>query len=132
MEASEMPPLARDLLARMLEYDPERRITATQALQHPYLAGDRPYPRQSVSLSVFYSSLRFSFAFDAVQWIEYSPCIRDACPRRSQQQTESCGMTLMSIKLPRGQERMKRSRENEGDQEGMNEDEEGMKEIKRE
>ena len=31
-------PLALDLLAKMLNFDPAKRITCEQALQHPYLA----------------------------------------------------------------------------------------------
>jgi mitogen-activated protein kinase 7 len=31
-------PLALDLLAKMLNFDPARRITCDQALEHPYLA----------------------------------------------------------------------------------------------
>jgi len=31
-------PLALDLLAKMLNFDPAKRITCEQALEHPYLA----------------------------------------------------------------------------------------------
>ena len=31
-------PLATDLLDKLLQIDPDRRVTAEQALQHPYLA----------------------------------------------------------------------------------------------
>jgi serine/threonine protein kinase len=31
-------PLALDLLAKMLNFDPAKRITCDQALEHPYLA----------------------------------------------------------------------------------------------
>jgi serine/threonine protein kinase len=31
-------PLALDLLAKMLHFDPAKRITCEQALEHPYLA----------------------------------------------------------------------------------------------
>jgi serine/threonine protein kinase len=31
-------PLALDLLAKMLNFDPVKRITCEQALEHPYLA----------------------------------------------------------------------------------------------
>lgn len=32
-------PLARDLLCKLLTVDPHKRITAEQALQHPYFTG---------------------------------------------------------------------------------------------
>lgn len=34
-----LPPLAVDLIEKMLAYDPARRITAEEALAHPYLSG---------------------------------------------------------------------------------------------
>lgn len=34
---SEISSEAKDLIAKMLTVDPAKRITATQALQHPYL-----------------------------------------------------------------------------------------------
>ena len=36
--APTLEPAGRDLLARMLRYDPRRRITAKDATQHPYFA----------------------------------------------------------------------------------------------
>ena len=38
---SKLDPEAIDLLGRMLERDPSDRITASQALEHPYLRGCR-------------------------------------------------------------------------------------------
>lgn len=36
----ELSPACRDLVARLFDLVPERRITARQALEHPWLAGD--------------------------------------------------------------------------------------------
>jgi serine/threonine protein kinase len=38
-----MNPKGLDLLERMLEYDPSKRITAAEALEHPYFK-EEPYP----------------------------------------------------------------------------------------
>ena len=35
---AEQEPLALDLLARLLAYDPNRRMTAPEAMHHPYFA----------------------------------------------------------------------------------------------
>jgi serine/threonine protein kinase len=43
-------PLAVDLLKRMLRFDPEERLTVTEALAHPYLA-DAPLLLPSLSAS---------------------------------------------------------------------------------
>lgn len=39
-----------DLLSRMLDYLPNRRITARAALQHPYFDDIRPQPLQPLQL----------------------------------------------------------------------------------
>jgi serine/threonine protein kinase len=44
-------PLLLDLLARMLQYDPARRITAAEALQHPWFAAaPAPAPPSALPL----------------------------------------------------------------------------------
>lgn len=44
-----------DLLNGMLTYDPDRRITAAAALQHPYFR-EKPYPRKPHDMPTFPSS----------------------------------------------------------------------------
>lgn len=39
-----------DLLSRLLDYVPSRRITARAALQHPYFDDIRPQPLQPLQL----------------------------------------------------------------------------------
>ncbi|KAK4227090.1 hypothetical protein QBC38DRAFT_527560 [Podospora fimiseda] len=43
-------PEAFDLLAQMLQYDPDKRPTAAQVLQHPYFVTEEPAPRQAIEL----------------------------------------------------------------------------------
>merc|ERR1719195_2370095 len=47
----EIEPEARDLLQKMLQFDPKKRITARQALSHPYFADQGPEPLSSPTLS---------------------------------------------------------------------------------
>ena len=42
-----MPPEGVDLLSRMLEYDPNKRITAEQALLHPFFTTVEPRPMRN-------------------------------------------------------------------------------------
>lgn len=37
-DVKELPHLAQDLLGHLLEIDPEKRISATEALKHPFFA----------------------------------------------------------------------------------------------
>jgi CTD kinase subunit alpha len=41
-------PAAFDLLAAMFQYDPAKRPTAAEVLQHPYFTTEEPLPRQAV------------------------------------------------------------------------------------
>ncbi|KAL1865995.1 hypothetical protein VTK73DRAFT_4937 [Phialemonium thermophilum] len=43
-------PAAFDLLAAMLRYDPAKRLTAAEVLEHPYFTTEEPAPRQAVEL----------------------------------------------------------------------------------
>ncbi|KUI62856.1 CTD kinase subunit alpha [Cytospora mali] len=45
-----LPPAAFKLLAEMLQYDPAKRPTAAQVLEHPYFTTESPPPRQAVEL----------------------------------------------------------------------------------
>ena len=50
-------PLALDLLRRMLVFDPAKRITVTEALNHPYMAGlfdpgNNPPARMPINLDL--------------------------------------------------------------------------------
>jgi len=47
----EIEPEARDLLQKMLHFDPKKRITASQALAHPYFADQGPEPLNSPNIS---------------------------------------------------------------------------------
>jgi len=47
----EIEPDARDLLQKMLHFDPKKRITASQALAHPYFADQGPEPLNSPNMS---------------------------------------------------------------------------------
>merc|ERR1719219_2230333 len=47
----EIEPDARDLLQKMLHFDPKKRITASQALSHPYFADQGPEPLNSPHMS---------------------------------------------------------------------------------
>ena len=51
------PPAAIDLLQRMLEFHPSRRITAEQALAHPYLAALHDPADEPSCPSVFVDSM---------------------------------------------------------------------------
>lgn len=42
-----LPGSAFELLASMLQYDPDKRPTATQVLQHPYFTSEEPAPRRA-------------------------------------------------------------------------------------
>lgn len=42
-------PVARDLLDKLLEIDPEKRITITEALKHPYFTQSHVAPRKSTN-----------------------------------------------------------------------------------
>ncbi|KAK2067551.1 hypothetical protein P8C59_001286 [Phyllachora maydis] len=45
-----LPGSAFELLASMLQYDPDKRPTATQVLQHPYFTSEEPAPRRATEL----------------------------------------------------------------------------------
>merc|ERR1711874_159533 len=47
----EIEPDARDLLEKMLSFDPKKRISARQALAHPYFADQGPEPLNSPNMS---------------------------------------------------------------------------------
>ena len=47
----EIEPEARDLIQKMLHFDPKKRITARQALAHPYFADQGPEPLSSPTMS---------------------------------------------------------------------------------
>jgi len=47
----EIEPDARDLLEKMLSFDPKKRISARQALAHPYFAEQGPEPLSSPTMS---------------------------------------------------------------------------------
>ena len=49
----QISPLASDLLEKIFVYEPERRISAVEALHHPYFQ-DLPYPREDVGFSVVF------------------------------------------------------------------------------
>lgn len=51
-----LPPAAFDLLAAMLRYDPAKRPTAAEVLEHPYFTTEEPPPRQAIE-QVFFSIL---------------------------------------------------------------------------
>jgi len=53
----EIEPEAKDLLQKMLHFDPKKRITASQALAHPYFADQGPEPLSSPPLSRSRSSM---------------------------------------------------------------------------
>lgn len=58
----EIDPLAKDLIERMLRFDPKKRITAHEALAHPYFSeyGCSPHDTSTSSSSVASSSTRMS------------------------------------------------------------------------
>eukprot|EP00090_Calanus_glacialis_P001341 TRINITY_DN1094_c0_g1_i1.p1 TRINITY_DN1094_c0_g1~~TRINITY_DN1094_c0_g1_i1.p1 ORF type:complete len:376 (-),score=50.41 TRINITY_DN1094_c0_g1_i1:496-1623(-) len=58
----EIDPLAKDLLERMLRFDPKKRITAHEALAHPYFSeyGCSPHDTSTSSSSAASSSTRMS------------------------------------------------------------------------
>lgn len=58
----EIDPLAKDLIERMLRFDPKKRITAHEALAHPYFSeyGSSPHDTSTSSSSVASSSTRMS------------------------------------------------------------------------
>jgi CTD kinase subunit alpha len=43
-----LPPAAFDLLAAMFQYDPAKRPTASEVLEHPYFVTEEPAPRQAI------------------------------------------------------------------------------------
>lgn len=45
-----LPPAAFKLMSEMLQYDPLKRPTAAQVLEHPYFTTESPAPRQAVEL----------------------------------------------------------------------------------
>ena len=47
----EIEPEARDLIQKMLHFDPKKRSTARQALAHPYFADQGPEPLSSPTMS---------------------------------------------------------------------------------
>jgi CTD kinase subunit alpha len=49
-----LTPAAFDLLASMFQYDPDKRPTAAQVLQHPYFTAEEPAPRQAVEWVPFF------------------------------------------------------------------------------
>lgn len=79
-----MSPVARDLLARMLDYDPERRITATDALRHPYFTEERPPLRKCVlSFSVLFRFVPHDFFSFSLSIQSAFEGMRLLYPRRS-------------------------------------------------
>lgn len=58
----EIDPLAKDLIERMLRFDPKKRITAHEALAHPYFSeyGCSPHDTSTSSSSAASSSTRMS------------------------------------------------------------------------
>ncbi|KAK3684750.1 kinase-like domain-containing protein [Podospora appendiculata] len=45
-----VPPAAFELLAAMFQYDPAKRPSAAEVLQHPYFTVEEPAPRQAIEL----------------------------------------------------------------------------------
>ena len=54
--------MAFDLLCKMVEYDPNKRITASQALDHPYFKED-PLPGIKYVFIYFFYLFIFLFIF---------------------------------------------------------------------